>query len=1344
MTRRNILLILISLLMALNSLPLYSSMFADDPEANSEQSEATEQEAPDPGESGGEGQSGATQQEPEGTDGSGEDAMEPEEHEPCDDPDCAICADNSDQDEEHDCGGVINCGDPVCLLPLFVEGTGEVQPGEVEAGGSQISPTEGGGIVPLADYFNVTYYIGTEVFAFRPTGDDGKALNLVVFPFQYPTGATLFRGWYPTPGGTTLFDFTQIIDRDIELYAQFEMSYLIKYKSEPGGTGDDYVIDTKVLMEGQPVPETTEAEKLSPPASMPNGHIAHWYIEGEDENIPFIFGVEVASQDLTLVPYWSDLFWVYFESEGSAVTPQLVQYRDTATVPTPPSRLGYDFAGWTLEYPNGPTFDFGTPIEQDTTLYAKWTALPVSYTVVVWMEKPNIAGDPGTDSQNYMFSMEIPATALAGSTVDYSTLAGVTANLGFAPDVFACEFHHGDTRAVSGTGLTVVNVYYNRVVYRFTFDLQPGGSSGFVRNYTEMTFEGIKYQQGVDVFTGITVPTEQYEIYVKYEQDIEDIWPSSWNIDRANTRRVRYSATGPGGTWELTEELSFSGWESTGVDSLLVTKRFTVTTDMVPTAGTERVYGARWSSSVESYVEYWLETLPGETGVSVYIPTLGESRWFTNSIKHSQVLLSSGGLLPKSIEGATPVLNMYFDADGNPTAEPVGAALNVFYYIRSVNPLSFNLQGGEWPTSDPLQDLDYDRVMFEAPLCLNTPKVDPVRAGYEFLGWTYDADGNEPIDCSVAIMPNSELVIFAQWQANTHSVNYYDSRYGAINLVAVAPIGLGEYIKLDEAPYQPGQVVVGKGTFEAWYVSIGSTWAKWPVERRVTGDVDLFAGWITDGFTVTYDLNGGTGDVPVDNDTYWAGRHTRLAYGETIVPPSGQIMVGWRAYYNGIDPVEATNVLMPSNYYPIYGDTVFSAVYADMTRAVRLVYHSNYPDGTTNISITHWQIADALGELTLLGEIFTQPDALMTGWNLAADGSSTPYAMNGKIIAPAPMTTVDLYAQWVNLTSYTVHYYYNGTAISLAPSMVVPNQISGDIITEHALVLDGYRVVSTTPQTITLANSGNMIVFYYEYKDDIRVTFDPNTTDFVIGPTPPFKTVTYNLPYGPLATVYRPNHTFLGWFDQPAGGTQVTAATIVTDFDDHTLYAVWRQVTGIDDFTKTASDGSYLPGVAGQNVSYELTFTLPADVSDYERLKVEDIYPAAALSFVSATIDIDGAGAVAITPSYTAAGVVGFVFEAADLADMAGCTITITLSFDISVSATGVITNSAAFFITPKGGTDPDDPDGEDEEEILPRDLTVTYHANNASATGTAPIDPNSPYVSGARVTILGKGDLAL
>ena len=66
---------------------------------------------------------------------------------------------------------------------------------------------------------------------------------------------------------------------------------------------------------------------------------------------------------------------------GSAVESQTVEVGTTAKAPENPTKDGYEFAGWYADEALTQAFDFSTPIQADTTLYAKWTEIPVYYTV---------------------------------------------------------------------------------------------------------------------------------------------------------------------------------------------------------------------------------------------------------------------------------------------------------------------------------------------------------------------------------------------------------------------------------------------------------------------------------------------------------------------------------------------------------------------------------------------------------------------------------------------------------------------------------------------------------------------------------------------------------------------------------------------------------------------------------------------------------------------------------------------------------------------------------------------------------------------------------------------------
>ncbi len=71
-------------------------------------------------------------------------------------------------------------------------------------------------------------------------------------------------------------------------------------------------------------------------------------------------------------------FMVTFDSQGgSLVESQTVEKGKTATKPTDPTRMGFDFDGWFLDLNNTSdgSFSFDTKIEKDTTLYAKWNTV---------------------------------------------------------------------------------------------------------------------------------------------------------------------------------------------------------------------------------------------------------------------------------------------------------------------------------------------------------------------------------------------------------------------------------------------------------------------------------------------------------------------------------------------------------------------------------------------------------------------------------------------------------------------------------------------------------------------------------------------------------------------------------------------------------------------------------------------------------------------------------------------------------------------------------------------------------------------------------------------------------
>lgn len=93
-----------------------------------------------------------------------------------------------------------------------------------------------------------------------------------------------------------------------------------------------------------------------------------------------------------------------------------------------------------------------------------------------------------------------------------------------------------------------------------------------------------------------------------------------------------------------------------------------------------------------------------------------------------------------------------------------------------------------------------------------------------------------------------------------------------------------------------------------------------------------------------------------------------------------------------------------------------------------------------------------------------------------------------KTITKSEVTTATITVKGVK-TEYTVNYLEKGTNTKVADSKTISKNANngdlyiGDKVTEYALTLNNYNLVSNNQESITLAKEGNIINFYYELKD---------------------------------------------------------------------------------------------------------------------------------------------------------------------------------------------------------------------------------------------------------------------
>lgn len=159
------------------------------------------------------------------------------------------------------------------------------------------------------------------------------------------------------------YDFTSKVTKDITLKANWALSSSSTYTVTFNSNGGSTVKSAKVNEGGYvncPTPPTRD------------GYIfLGWYLGDSEYN----FYTKVFD-NITLTAKWEKVpentYVVTFDSNGgSAVKSQKVVDGKAVSIPTNPTRKGYNFVEWQL---NGETYDFTTVVKGNITLKAVWEA----------------------------------------------------------------------------------------------------------------------------------------------------------------------------------------------------------------------------------------------------------------------------------------------------------------------------------------------------------------------------------------------------------------------------------------------------------------------------------------------------------------------------------------------------------------------------------------------------------------------------------------------------------------------------------------------------------------------------------------------------------------------------------------------------------------------------------------------------------------------------------------------------------------------------------------------------------------------------------------------------------
>ena len=286
----------------------------------------------------------------------------------------------------------------------------------------------------------------------------GAVLKLLTQSYVKRAGYT-FDGWYTDKTCTSGNEFTATTmpAENITLYAKWiaqgNISYTVEHYQQ-NVTGDGYTLadtESKTGAAGQP----TAAESKSYPGFTVQG-FDQQTVKGDGSTVVKVY-YNRNEYTLTYDLNGSDAAWTDSETDQSH------KYRFGAEITTPTSndlsRAGYAFGGWYTDADCTAEFTATTMPAENTTLYAKWNAGQVNYTVNYYLQNVDGTTYPNTPSET------VPGSGVTGQAVDVQK-----SYEGFAP------------KADSSTSITlqadstknVVDLYYTRNRYTLSFNLGDG------------------------------------------------------------------------------------------------------------------------------------------------------------------------------------------------------------------------------------------------------------------------------------------------------------------------------------------------------------------------------------------------------------------------------------------------------------------------------------------------------------------------------------------------------------------------------------------------------------------------------------------------------------------------------------------------------------------------------------------------------------------------------------------------------------------------------------------------------------------------------------------------------
>ena len=452
--------------------------------------------------------------------------------------------------------------------------------------------------------------------------------------------------------------------------------------------------------------------------------------------------------------------------------------------------------------------------------------------------------------------------------------------------------------------------------------------------------------------------------------------------------------------------------------------------------------------------------------------------------------------------------------------------------------------------------------------------LQPTREGYDFLGWSYDRDGNDPVDFTKAIVAGSgHATVYAQWKQNNEKTVLYVANGGVFADGNETMEGVTDSDGVARQPLAPTREGY---TFTGWTYDAAGTE---PVDftKPIQGGgqhATFFAQWAelaNNEKDVLYVANGG---VFADGNEVLQGVTDGDGVARQPLAPTreGYTFAGWTYDSKGTDPVDFDN--------PLVGGGKHATLYAQWNaveedNSIDVLYVAN--------GGTFFDGSDALQGVTDGDGVARQPLAptregyTFAGWTYDAAGTD-PVDFSKPLVGGGDHAT--LFAQWDMVkedNSIDVLYVANGGTF-FDGNETLQGVTDGDGVARQPLApsREGYTFAGWTydrdgkdPVDFSkpVQGGGDHVTFYAQWTKDKGA--DENVKDVLYfanggvffdgNETLQGVTDGDGVARQPLAPT-REGYTFAGWTYDSKGTDPVDFSKPVQGGGDHvTFYAQWTK-----------------------------------------------------------------------------------------------------------------------------------------------------------------------------------------